>query len=89
MNFHNRLRQLRSTSGMTVQSISDKTGIPISSYRHLEYGRIPKDIDVYEKLSTLFNVSLSYLMFGNESLSDEIISDLEDLKEKVRRIRTK
>lgn len=87
MSFHKRLKQLRSNSGITVLAISEKTGIAVSSYRHLEYGRVPKDIMIFEKLSKMFGVSLSYLMYGEETLSDELLTDLEAIKEKVRSIR--
>ena len=61
MTFADRLRELRSTRGLTQKDIYTAIGVPPIVYQRYEYGRSP----AFEKLIALadyFDVSLDYLV---------------------------
>jgi SOS-response transcriptional repressor LexA len=64
-NFADRLRELRTTKGMTLQQVGDVFGITRASVAGWERGASRPDQDKLGRLAKLFGVSLEYLLHGS------------------------
>lgn len=59
----NRIKELRKKNNYSLEDISIQTGIPKSSLSEYEKGpRQPRKQEIWQKLATLFNVDIAYLM---------------------------
>ncbi len=73
-----RLKNLREKRKLGLTKIAKFVGVSPSTYRDWEYGREIKG-EPYMKLAEIFNVSLTYLLTGEES--DNGPAELDKLEE--------
>lgn len=59
-----RIRKLRIENGFTQEAIAEMLNIDRSYYGRVEIGKKGCSVDLFIQLSTLFNVSLDYLILG-------------------------
>jgi len=59
-----RIRQLRSESGLTQEKAANALNVDQSYYGRIEAGKKGCSVDLFIQLSTLFGVSLDYLILG-------------------------
>lgn len=57
----NRIKELRKSKNVTLQEVSEKTGISITSLSFYEKGQRNPKIETWQKLATYFDVSVGYL----------------------------
>lgn len=57
----NRIKELRKSKNVTLQEVSEKTGISITSLSFYEKGQRNPKIETLQKLAGYFNVSIPYL----------------------------
>lgn len=83
-----RLKELREKTGYTEREVSEGTGIPLNTYRHLEYKTIRKtNIHTYLKLAEFYGVGLDYLLglnttptFDTDIVNYQTIKEIQKLK---------
>ena len=61
-----RIKELRTKMGLTQAELADKVGFTSQTVSNWESGSREPDISALAKLSSLFNVSLDYLLLGKE-----------------------
>lgn len=84
MGSHQRLKQLREKLGLTQKELADVLGIQQSSYAHIERGKILLTYRHLEKLHTLYQVNIHWLLTGEENMFiNHIKSNTEVLKTQV------
>ena len=74
-----RIESLRKKSGMTQQALSHKLNVTDKAISKWENGIGYPDITFLPKLSTLFGVTVDYLMFGKKkgiAIAGNIITDV-------------
>lgn len=81
-----RIQQLRIKKGLTQERIAEILNIDRSVYSRIEAGKKGSSIDLYIRLSELFNVSLDYLVLGRcgDSVLDH--NDKAQLKESIEQL---
>lgn len=57
-----RLKQLRTKAGLAQKQLSSKLGVAQNTLSHWEQGRYDIDNESLLRLSSLFNVSVDYLL---------------------------
>jgi len=57
----NRIKELRKNKNVTLQEVSEKTGISIASLSFYEKGQRNPKIETWQKLADYFDVSVGYL----------------------------
>lgn len=57
----NRLKQLRTEKGLTLDDIQKQTGINRATYNNYESGKTEPKLETWMNLSSFFNVPLAYL----------------------------
>lgn len=63
--YNNKIRELRKKKGMTLEKLSDKTGISIGYLSHLERGsRENPTITVMEKIAYALNKTVQEVFFS-------------------------
>ncbi len=60
---HSRLKHYRHSSRLTIQQVSNLTGIPASTYKEWENGRQIRG-EPYARLANLYQVSIQELITG-------------------------
>ena len=75
-----RIRQLRMTQGYTQEEVAEQLNMDRSYYSRLESGKRGCSVDMLVHLSTLFNVSLDYLVFSEDRRSITAATDRLQLK---------
>ncbi len=70
-----RIKRSRKIAGLTQEYMGVKLGISTNSYRELERGSTGLVNPKLELIAALLNVSLEYLIFGSDSLSDNTLID--------------
>ena len=75
-----RIRQLRMKSGSTQEEIAEVLNVDRSFYSRIEAGKKGASIDLLIQLSSLFNVSLDYLILGKYIVSRAENTDVVQLK---------
>ena len=84
-----RLKEIREKTGYTEREVAEGTGIPLNTYRHLEYKTIRKtNIHTYLKLAEFYGVGLDYLLglnttptFDTDIVNYQTIKEIQRLKE--------
>jgi transcriptional regulator with XRE-family HTH domain len=61
-NFSDRLKELRTQSGITLKDLADRLGISSRMVYYLEAGQREPNLDTIANLCDLFNVSSDYLL---------------------------
>ena len=64
---NNRILELRKKNNLTQKEFAERTGIAYSTYQSYEYGTQTPRFEYLQKLSTIFNVPVSF--FTNDTLS--------------------
>lgn len=59
-----RIRQLRIKSGLTQEKVANALNVDQSFYGRIETGKKGCSVDLFIQLSTLFGVSLDYIILG-------------------------
>ncbi|MED3887956.1 helix-turn-helix transcriptional regulator [Priestia megaterium] len=77
-----RIRSLREKRELTQKQLADKLGIPNQNVSNYERGFRQPDYDTLQNISNFFDVSIDYLITGNEHRvsSDEMWKELLDPK---------
>ena len=68
MQFHEKLKELRISKGLTQHFLADQLQINDRSYQNYEYGKREPDIKSLILLSSILNVSLDELLCRNDYL---------------------
>ena len=72
MEYHNKLKELRTTNGLYQKTIAEKIGVATNTYQSWERGLTQPDIFNLIKISTVYNCSVDYII-GNESEDGRIM----------------
>lgn len=83
-----RIRQLRIQNNYTQEELAGVLNIDRSFYSRIETGKKGCSIDLFIHLSTLFNVSLDYLILGRYHTAEPTSLDKMQLKEEIARLAT-
>lgn len=76
-----RLKELRLQKGVPQQKVAKYLGVSRQAYSNYENGNRNPDNEVLLKLAEFFEVSVDYLLRGDEALNDPGVTDPEnDLK---------
>lgn len=80
-----RLAKLRKSKKLTQQQLANKLQITRSSLSQYEIGKRQPDYETLKKISDFFNVSIDYLITGNEFTNspDEMWKEFFDPKTQV------
>ena len=78
-----RIQQLRNKNGLTQERIAETLNVDRSFYSRIEAGKKGCSIDLFIRLSELFNVSLDYLILGRYCYSASDCNDKAQLKETI------
>lgn len=80
-----RLKKLRSTQNLSQQELADKLNISRGTYAHYEINKRQPDYNTLKKISDFFNVSIDYLITGNEHTNspDEMWREFLDPKTQI------
>lgn len=82
MNFSERLKKLRKEAGFTQVEISEKLGLRQSAYSKYERGTGKPLNANLEKLASIFDVSVSYLLGETDvRLSSDFMEQMANLSE--------
>ena len=74
--FSERVKDLRTQSGMTQQEVAEKLNVTKQTISQYERGQRRPDIEGLEAISDLFNVSSDYVL-GKTNLTLQFIDDVE------------
>ncbi|WP_179215788.1 helix-turn-helix domain-containing protein [Paenibacillus sp. MY03] len=75
--FSERLRQLRSKTGLSQTEIARRLGIARTTYSGYENGSREPDLKTLNKLSEHFDVDLNWLIAGESKVSKDLYEDVE------------
>jgi transcriptional regulator with XRE-family HTH domain len=78
-----RLKKLRGKR--TQEEVAQKIGISRARLSHYETGRSEPDSEILKKLADFYGVSTDYLIYGEEGIKSDLISNLPELTEKDER----
>lgn len=83
--FSERLKKLRENKQLSQEYVAKKLGITRQGYAKYEKGTAQPDFDSLKKLSLLFEVSIDYLITGNEYATspDEMWKEFLDPKTQI------
>lgn len=81
-----RIKRLRTEKNLTLQHLSKKTSIPLSTLREWEVGRQIKG-EPYEKIAQVLNVGLSELLYGKKPNSREVLIKVHEIEVACKEIR--
>ena len=81
-----RIHQLRLNSGYTQEQLAEKLNIDRSFYSRIETGRKGCSVDLLVHLSSVFNVSLDYLVLGRYHVAGTSSTDKMQLKEEMNQL---
>lgn len=82
---HQRLKKYREIHKLTIQEVSNKTGIPASTYKEWENGRKIQG-EPYEALSNLYRVSIQELITGKKGTTENLQQRLDAAIESIREV---
>lgn len=71
--FHHRLEKLRERKKLTQDDVAKKIGVARPTYANYERGEREPNRETLAKLADLFDVSIDYLVTGNNSAVDKDI----------------
>jgi transcriptional regulator with XRE-family HTH domain len=85
MSLGDRLRHLREKQNLTQKQLAEKLNLPHQNLSNYERDFRQPDYDTLHKLSKYFEVSLDYLITGNETTKspDEMWQELLDPKKRI------
>lgn len=97
MTLGNRLKKLREKIEMEQKDVADKIGVKNNTLSQYESDKRQPDYDILQKLAKLYNVTIDYLITGDEQINekktnsnlfffnkDELTEqDIEDIKKHI------
>ncbi|MCM3705346.1 helix-turn-helix domain-containing protein [Cytobacillus firmus] len=85
MDFGERLRKCRDKKGYTQKFVADKIGIKNNTLSSYESGKRQPDYEILKKLSDLYEVTIDYILTGNQSTNspDEMWEEFLNPKTQV------
>lgn len=78
MNFGDKLIKLRKKEGMSQEELGDKLGVTRQTVSKWELGQTTPEMDKLKDISTLFNISVNYLVNDNYGETEESRKDLNE-----------
>lgn len=66
------IKKLRMQNGKSQETVAMETGINIKTYRSIETGVRGSRVDTLCALAEYYNVTLDYLVFGNDTIAEVI-----------------
>lgn len=82
--FKDNLRELRKDQFLTQKAVSQKLGLPESTYQAYEQGRTEPPIEIIKKLADIFEVSTDYLLGRANAL--DVVNIQTDLTEQQKEL---
>lgn len=86
--FHERLRSLRKSRGLTMREMARRVGVPETTYREWEVGRAIQG-EPYVKMSEALGVSLSELLTGERPDRAKLLAEIELMEEGLKQLKNK
>ena len=87
-----KLKELRTSHGLSISEVADKLQIAKSTYAGYEYGRRSIPNDLLPKFAALYNVSTDYLLGlsndkeGWQSVDDVVTNVAPDIAEEMKKL---
>jgi len=81
-----RIQSLRVENGYTQEKLAEELNIDRSYYGRIEAGKKGCSVDLFVRLSDLFNVSLDYLILGRYLEAQPAELDNEPLKRDIEKL---
>ncbi len=80
-----RLKKLRNSKGWTQEDVAKKLDMSRGTYAHYEINKRQPDYDTLKTLSTLYEVSIDFLLTGEDQQgsSDEMWKEILDPQKQV------
>lgn len=78
-----RIRQLRIHSGYTQEMVAQELNIDRSLLSHVESGKKGCSVDLLIQLSSIFKVSIDYLVLGNVHAKPLKLNSTEQIRESI------
>lgn len=78
-----RIRQLRTKSGLTQESVAEALNVDRSFYSRIEAGKKGASVDMFIRLSELLHTSLDYLILGRYVTRQAESDDAAQLKKDI------
>ena len=82
-----RIRTLRKAAGYTQEELAVRLGTDKSYLGHVESGRRGCSVDILVRLAEIFDVSLDYLILGDDHSGKMVKKSLDDLIQQLTLIR--
>ncbi len=86
MGTKSRLRELRKKSGHTQQDVANYIGITQNAYSYWENGKVKIDYESLQRLANYFDVSLDYLLGGEEEKKSVMERPTTEIAEKYQHL---
>lgn len=78
-----RLHSIRTTLGFTQEEFAEGIGESVDYVKRLENGTRGMKIEVLVKISKFYQLSVDYILFGNEESAEDILTPIVDATEKL------
>lgn len=76
MTLGERLKNLRDNMELEQKEVADKIGVKNNTLSQYENGKREPDYDTLQKLASLYNVTIDYLITGKERVKDKSNANL-------------
>ncbi|ATW83097.1 helix-turn-helix transcriptional regulator [Weizmannia coagulans] len=80
MGYGDRLKRLRDKRNLSQQQLADALNINRSTYARYELGQTQPDFETLEKIASFFDVSIDYLIKGEDTTNNSVKSNLPEHK---------
>lgn len=88
MNLSKNLRKLRKKKGWSQTQLAEQIGSHLSHINRIETGKYNPSLDVVQKLASVFEVSIDYLISDTEEDYKEVKIENKGLMERIKLIDT-
>lgn len=72
------LKRILNSNKITPAQLSRATKIPPQTLNNWLSGQSPRNLDHVKKVADYFNVTIDYLLYGNEFKSNEFLEDFSE-----------
>lgn len=86
--FHERLRSLRKSRGLTMREMARRVGVPETTYREWEIGRAIQG-EPYVRMSEALGVSLTELLTGHRPEQAHLLGEIEAVEAGLKQLKNK
>lgn len=73
------LKKIRKENSLTIQAVSNGSGIPIRTYQNYEYGKREISAEALCKLSDFYGVSVDYLLGREKPKEPDVLTKLTQM----------